>query len=63
MDGSIHAVRADKQLNVPVVLTRDAVAAVLSRMDSTAPLVAKLLYGSGLRIMEAIRLRIKDIDD
>src|SRR5919106_744911 len=62
MEGSIDAVRADKKINVPVVMTREEVAAVLSLMDGTAQLVAKLLYGSGLRIMEAIRLRVKDID-
>jgi len=62
MEGSIDAVRADKKINVPVVMTREEVAAVLSLMDGTAQLVAKLLYGSGLRIMEAVRLRVKDID-
>jgi integron integrase len=62
LTGSINAVRADKQINVPVVMTREEVAAVISLMDGTAPLVAKLLYGSGLRIMEAVRLRVKDID-
>ena len=62
MDGPINAVRADRKLNVPVVMTREEVAAVLSLMDGTAQLVAKLLYGSGLRIMEAVRLRVKDID-
>ena len=60
MEGSIDAVRADKKINVPVVMTREEVAAVLSLMDGTAQLVAKLLYGSGLRIMEAVRLRVKD---
>ena len=63
LEGSIDAVRADKQINVPVVMTREEVAAVISLMSGTAQLVAKLLYGSGLRIMEAIRLRVKDIDD
>jgi integron integrase len=63
MEGSINAVRADKEINVPVVMTREEVAAVISLLDGTAPLVAKLLYGSGLRIMEAVRLRVKDIDD
>ena len=58
----INAVRANKKINVPVVMTREEVAAVLSLMDGTAQLVAKLLYGSGLRIMEAVRLRVKDID-
>jgi integron integrase len=62
LQGSINAVRAPKKINVPVVMTRDEVAAVLSLMDGTAQLVAKLLYGSGLRIMEAVRLRVKDID-
>lgn len=62
LEGRINAVRADKKINVPVVMTREEVAAVLSLMDGTAQLVAKLLYGSGLRIMEAVRLRVKDID-
>ena len=62
MEGSINAVRADKKINVPVVMTREEVAAVISLMDGTAQVVAKLLYGSGLRIMEAVRLRVKDID-
>ncbi|MBI3757820.1 MAG: integron integrase [Deltaproteobacteria bacterium] len=62
LQGSIDAVRAAKRVTVPVVMTREEVAAVLSLMDGTAQLVAKLLYGSGLRIMEAVRLRIKDID-
>jgi integrase len=55
-------VRADKKINVPVVMTREEVAAVISLLDGTAQLVAKLLYGSGLRIMEAVRLRVKDSD-
>jgi len=60
--GSIEAVRAHRKITVPVVMTREEVAAVLSLMDGTAQLVAKLLYGSGLRIMEAVRLRVQDID-
>ena len=51
----INAVRADKKINVPVVMTREEVAAVLSLLDGTAQLVAKLLYGSGLRIKVAVR--------
>jgi site-specific recombinase XerD len=43
-------------------MTRQAVAAVISFMDGTAQVVAKLLDGSGLRIMEAVRLRVKDIE-
>lgn len=63
MQGSINAVRADKKINVPVVMTREEVATVLSLMNGTAQMVTKLLYGSGLRIMEAVRLRVKDIDN
>jgi integron integrase len=62
LEGRINAARARKKINVPGVMTRDEVAAVLSLMDGTAKLVAKLLYGSGLRITEAVRLRVKDID-
>jgi integrase len=61
--GRINAVRADQKINVPVVMTREEVAAVISLLDGTAPLVAIHLYGSGLRIMEAGRLTVKDIDD
>jgi site-specific recombinase XerD len=63
LQGSINAVRAAKKLDVPILRTREAVAAVISRMDGTAQVVAKLLSGSGLRIMEAVRLRGKDIAD
>jgi len=58
----MNAVRADKKMNLPVVMTREEVAAVLSLMDGTAQLVDKLLYGSGLRIIEAVRLTVKNID-
>jgi site-specific recombinase XerD len=58
----INAVRADRKTNVPVVMTREEVAAVISLMDGTPLLVIKLLYGSGLRIMEAVRVRVKDVD-
>jgi|GEM_PF-3556678 len=61
LEGSIDAVHADKKINVPVVMTREEVAAVLSLMSGTAQLVAKLFYGSGLCIMETVRLRVKDI--
>jgi integron integrase len=54
--------RASTKIKVPVVLTREEVAAVLALMDGTTQRVAKLLYGSGLRIMKAVRLRVKDID-
>jgi site-specific recombinase XerD len=62
METPINAVRADKKAHVPVVLTREEVASVISLLVGTPQLVVKLLYGSGLRIMEAVRLRVQDID-
>ena len=62
LEGKIDALRADAKVHVPVVLTREEVASVISLMEGTPQLVVKLLYGSGLRIMEAMRLRIKDVD-
>jgi integron integrase len=56
----VEQAKAPKRL--PVVLTQDEVQAVLSRLSGTHWLVAGLLYGSGLRIMEALRLRIKDVE-
>jgi integron integrase len=57
---NITQAKAPKRL--PVVLTSAEVQAVLSRLDGTMWLIASLLYGSGLRIMEALRLRVKDVD-
>jgi len=45
-----------------VVLTKEETLAVLAHLDGSACLVARLMYGSGLRLMEALRLRIKDVD-
>ncbi len=55
-------VRAQTSRRLPVVLTRDEVNAVLAQMNGTPALVAGLLYGSGLRLMEALCLRVKDVD-
>lgn len=57
-----NVTQAKAPKRMPVVLTKDEVQAVLSRMDGTNWLVASLLYGSGLRLMEGLRLRVKDID-
>ena len=46
----------------PVVLTREEVRAVLKQMSGELRLMAELLYGSGLRLMECVRLRVKDVD-
>ena len=55
-------IRARKRQRLPVVLTVGEVRGVLHHLDGAEALVAKLLYGSGLRLMEALRLRIKDVD-
>ena len=47
---------------LPVVLTVDEVRRTLTAMDGTARLIAQLLYGTGMRIMEAMRLRVKDVE-
>ncbi|HEY6205614.1 MAG TPA: integron integrase [Chthoniobacterales bacterium] len=54
--------RAKKPARLPVVLTGDEVRKVLSQLHGTARVMASLLYGSGLRLMECVRLRVKDID-
>lgn len=55
-------VRAREPMRVPVVLTPEEVRRVLAQMRGTNGLVAGLLYGSGLRLLEALQLRIKDLD-
>jgi integron integrase len=55
-------VRARQRKRLPVVLTVAEVKAVLSQLEGVEQLVAQLLYGSGLRLMEALRLRVKDVD-
>jgi len=55
-------VRAKRPTRVPVVLTREEVRQVLGRVRGTAGLVATLLYGTGLRLLEALQLRVKDVD-
>ncbi len=55
-------VRASGPKRIPVFLTRDEVRAVISRLRGANHLVALLLYGAGLRILEALRLRVKDVD-
>lgn len=54
--------RATRPKRIPVVLSRDEVQAVMMHLYGVSHLVVSLLYGSGLRLMEALRLRIKDID-
>ncbi len=55
-------VRAKRPQYLPIVLTQDEVGAVLLRLDGVRWLMAVLLYGAGLRLLECCRLRVKDID-
>jgi integron integrase len=61
--GDLHdMVRAKRPQRIPVVLTTDEVARLLRQLGDAYWLPACLMYGSGLRLMEAIRLRVKDLD-
>lgn len=57
---SVEQAKAPKRL--PVVLNRDEIQAILSRLTGTHHLIASLLYGTGMRIMECLRLRVQDVD-
>ena len=59
MDG---VVRAKSAVRLPVVLTRDEVRAILGELRGTPWLMVSLMYGSGLRLLECARLRVKDVD-
>ena len=54
--------RAKRPVKLPVVLTVDEVAGILDRLKGTHQLIGRLMYGSGLRILETLRLRVKDVD-
>jgi integron integrase len=57
-----EVVRASRPKRLPVVLARNEVRRVLAALDGQYLLIASLLYGSGLRLMEALRMRYKDVD-
>jgi len=54
--------RAKRPAKVPVVLTPEEARATISKLHGTSRLMAQLLYGCGLRVMECVRLRVKDVD-
>src|SRR3569833_95928 len=54
--------RAKRPARLPVVLSPAEVRAVLAHLDVVMWLMASLLYGAGLRLMECVRLRVKDVD-
>jgi len=62
LDYPINSVRAKRPKRLPTVLTRSEVQGLIGCMSGKYRLMTRLLYGSGLRLMECIRLRVKDID-
>jgi integron integrase len=59
LEGMVHAKRPER---LPVVLTRGEIASVLGHMHGIERVCASLIYGAGLRLMEALQLRVKDVD-
>ena len=54
-------VRAPRRERIPVVLSRDEVRLLLGQLSGTAQLVAQCLYGTGMRLLEGLRLRVKNL--
>jgi len=62
LTGPIDALRAKKPERLPTVLTKAEVGQIMDRLAADYQLMAKLLYGSGLRLLECLRLRVKDLE-
>jgi len=62
LDFPVDSIRAKRPKRLPTVLTKEEVLRVIGGLSGTYLLMAKLLYGSGLRLMECVRLRVKDVD-
>ena len=62
IEGQIEPTRAKRYPRPPVVMTKNEVKRVLAHMQGIHLLMAKLLYGAGLRLMECVRLRVQDLD-
>ena len=62
MPEDINALRSKKPVRVPTVMTREETLKLIGSMHGTPQLMAKLMYGCGLRVMECVRLRVKDVD-
>jgi integron integrase len=58
----VNEIRPQKTKSVPVVLSKDEAKAVIRKLVGVPKLVTQVMYGSGVRIMEALRLRVKDLD-
>ena len=62
LDFIVNVERVRRPAKLPVVFTREEARAVLARLKGDYRMMAELLYGSGLRLMECVRLRVKDVD-
>jgi integron integrase len=62
LTGLDEYVRAKRPARLPLVLSQEEVAAILRNLRATPALMARLIYGSGLRVMECCRLRVKDLN-
>lgn len=60
--GDLGMVRARKSVYLPTVLTNDEAMRVIEQLDGQYRIMAQLFYGSGLRLLECLRLRVKDVD-
>jgi len=58
----VHALRAKRSVHVPTVLSQEEVKTILCKLKGVHYLIGQMLYGSGMRLMECLRLRVKDID-
>ena len=58
----IAPTRSKRRMNLPTVLTQKEVSRLLGKMKGKHALMTKLLYGGGLRLLECVRLRVKDVD-
>ncbi len=61
-DGQLAAMRASRPKRLPTVISKGEALAVIENLQDSNKLIAQILYGSGLRVMEALRLRVKDLD-
>ena len=62
LDGKIMPIRSKKKPMLPTVLGKKEIKSFFQHIEGTHALMAKIMYGSGLRLMECVRLRIKDVD-
>jgi integron integrase len=62
MPDDINAMRSKKPVRVPTVMTREETTRLISSMNGTKKLMAEIMYGCGLHVIECVRLRVKDVD-